>query len=112
MDGKPMAGVAERSRDSQINGCDVPETNKSPAIRARNPALCRTFLSPGDELVIGRMRRTPQGLSAAAIAKTSLGPRARKLSVEALTMTGLAIASRLCGEQMIVPTRANKFRLA
>jgi len=66
-------------------------------------------LSNGDERVLARMRRTPTGLSAAAIARTALGERARKLPVTALTMTGLAIASRMCGQQLIAPTRANRF---
>lgn len=69
-------------------------------------------MRPGDERVLARIGRSPAGASAVDIAKAALGPRARKLSVEALTMTGLAIAARLCGEQAIVATRANNFKLA
>lgn len=103
--------MEKRPQASQINGCDIPGAKKTPVELAGNPPACRTF-RPGDELVLERMRRAPGGLSAAAIAKASLGPRARRMSIEALTMTGLAIASRLCGERVIEPTRANKFRLA
>jgi hypothetical protein len=70
-------------------------------------------LSNADERVLERLLRAPAGgISAATIAKAALGDRARRLSVEALTMTGLAIASRMVGERLITPTKANKFRLA
>lgn len=68
-------------------------------------------LRPGDDAVIARISRSPAGASAVEIAKASRGPRARKLSVEALTMIGLAVASSLCGQNLIEPTRTNNFRL-
>lgn len=66
-------------------------------------------LSPSDERVLARVSRSPAGASAAAIAKASLGPRARRHSFESLNMIGLSIAARLCGQQVIVATKTNQF---
>lgn len=109
--------MAERPHASHVKGCDNSKLAINPAESAGNPADCRTApcptrgLTPADERVLERLRRAPQGISAATIAKAALGDRARRLSVEALTATGLAIAARLCGQQMITPTRANNFKI-
>lgn len=67
--------------------------------------------SEGDDRVIARLTAAPAGLSAMALAKASLRSRARRHSIDALNMIGLAIAARLCGQQIIEPTRTNQFRL-
>ncbi len=69
------------------------------------------MMKPGDELVLAHLRQAPNGASAMAIAKAALGARARRHSRDALNMIGLAIASRLCGLQLIEPTRTNQFKL-
>jgi hypothetical protein len=67
--------------------------------------------SPGDELVLERLSRSPNGASAMNIAKASLGPRARKHTVESLNLIGLSIAARLVGAGILEPTRSNQFRM-
>jgi hypothetical protein len=68
-------------------------------------------LRPGDERVLARINRSPAGASAVDIAKASLGPRARKHSIASLNLIGLSIAARLCGQQVIAPTRTHQFVL-
>jgi hypothetical protein len=68
--------------------------------------------SPCDELVLERLRRSPNGVSAMMIAKASLGPRASRHSRESLNMIGLQIAARLVGQKVLKPTRSNQFALA
>jgi hypothetical protein len=68
-------------------------------------------LSDSDQLVIARVARSPSGATAVDIARAHLGGRAKRHSVDALNMIGLAVACRLVGLQMLVPTKANKFRL-
>jgi hypothetical protein len=68
-------------------------------------------LNPGDERVIERLGRSTSAASALTIAKAALGNRARKHSVESLTLIGLSIAARLCGQQVLRPTRTNQFVL-
>jgi hypothetical protein len=53
--------------------------------------------------VIDEIRRSLDGATALEIARAYLGHRARRTSVEALTMTGLGIAARLCGEGAVEP---------
>jgi hypothetical protein len=67
--------------------------------------------SPGDELVLERLSRSPNGTSAMNIAKASLGSRARRHSVDSLNMIGLQIAARLVGQQILQPTKTNQFVL-
>jgi hypothetical protein len=68
-------------------------------------------MTSSDQLVLAQIRRSPSGASAVDIAKAALGHRARRHSKSSLTMIGLAIAARLCGEGALVPTRSNLFRL-
>jgi hypothetical protein len=68
-------------------------------------------LRPGDELVIERLSRSSTGASALRIAKAALGSKARRHSVDSLNMIGLAIAARLCGQQILRPTKTNQFVL-
>jgi hypothetical protein len=67
--------------------------------------------SPGDELVLERLSRSPNGVSAVMIGKASLGPRASRHSRESLNMIGLSIAARLVGQGLIEATRTNQFRM-
>jgi hypothetical protein len=67
--------------------------------------------SEADDRVIEHMSRSASAASALTIAKVALGPRARKHSVDSLNMVGLAIAARLCGQQIIKPTKTNQFIL-
>jgi hypothetical protein len=64
-----------------------------------------------DLRVLERVKRSPIGITALEIGRAYLGHRARRMSASALTMTGLAIAARLCGAGLIEPTRTNQFRL-
>lgn len=68
-------------------------------------------MTPQDQRVIDSMRWTQSGATAIDIAKAALGPRARRHNKTSLTMIGLGIAARLCGEGLIEPTRSNLFRL-
>lgn len=65
----------------------------------------------GDQSVLERVRRSPAGASAIDIAIAALGDRARRHSKTSLSMIGLSIAARLCGEGLIEPTRTNLFRI-
>lgn len=62
-----------------------------------------------DRRVIERVRRSAGGVSALDIAKVYLGPRARRHSALSLTMIGLGVAARLCGDGHLQPTRGNCF---
>jgi hypothetical protein len=64
-----------------------------------------------DDRVIERLSRSSTGASAMNIAKAYLGPKARKHSVDSLNMIGLAVAARLCGQQILRPTKTNQFTL-
>lgn len=64
-----------------------------------------------DASVIDRVRRSPSGASAIDIAIAALGPRARRHTKTSLSMIGLGIAARLCGEGVIEPTRTNLFKI-
>jgi hypothetical protein len=68
-------------------------------------------VKPGDQSVLERIGRSPAGASAVDIARVSLGSRVRKHSIASLNLIGLSIAARLCGQQLITPTRANNFKL-
>jgi hypothetical protein len=62
-----------------------------------------------DLRVLERVQRAPTGASAIDIAKTVLGPKAKRHSAASLTAIGLSVACRLCGAGLIDPTRANRF---
>lgn len=64
-----------------------------------------------DQSVLDRVRRSPAGASAIDIAVAALGDRARRHSKTSLSMIGLGIAARLCGEGHLEPTRSNQFRI-
>lgn len=68
-------------------------------------------MTPQDQRVLDSMRWIQSGATAIDIAKAALGPRARRHNKTSLTMIGLGIAARLCGEGLIEPTRSNLFRL-
>lgn len=68
-------------------------------------------MTPQDQRVLDTIRWSQSGASAVDIAKASLGHRARKHSKTSLTMIGLGIAARLCGEGLIEPTRTNLFKI-
>ena len=67
--------------------------------------------SPQDQRVIDSMRWNQSGATAIDIARAALGPRARRHNKTSLTMIGLGIAARLCGDGLIEPTRTNLFRI-
>lgn len=66
-------------------------------------------MTPEDQRVIERVRRAPTGASAIDIARASLGWKAKRHTRDSLTMIGLGIAARLCGDGLIEPTRNNRF---
>jgi hypothetical protein len=68
-------------------------------------------MNEADSRVLEVIGRHPNGASALVIAKAALGDRARKHSKDSLHMVGLAIAARLCGEQILRPTKTNMFVL-
>jgi hypothetical protein len=68
-------------------------------------------LNSADERVIEKLSRLSTGASALTIAKAALGSQARRHSVDSLNMIGLAIAARLCGQQILRPTKTNQFVL-
>jgi hypothetical protein len=64
-----------------------------------------------DDRVIEWLSRSSTAASAMTIAKAALGSRARRHSADSLNMIGLAIAARLCGTQILRPTKTNQFIL-
>jgi hypothetical protein len=68
-------------------------------------------LSDSDQRVLAKIRTRESGASAVDIARAHLGERARKHSIASLNLIGLSIAARLCGQQVITPTRSNYFKI-
>jgi hypothetical protein len=64
-----------------------------------------------DDRVIEWLSRSSSAASAMTIAKAALGSRAKRHSADSLNMIGLAIAARLCGTQILRPTKTNQFVL-
>lgn len=64
-----------------------------------------------DARVIDKARWSSSGISAIDVATASLGDRARRHTKTSLSMIGLSIVARLCGEGHLEPTRSNLFRL-
>lgn len=64
-----------------------------------------------DLRVLEKVRLSPSGASAIDIAIASLGWKAKRHNKTSLSMIGLGIAARLCGEGLIEPTRTNLFRI-
>lgn len=63
-----------------------------------------------DRQVVQRVRvKGADGASAEMIARAYLGPRSGRHGRQHLQQVGLAIAARLCGAGLIVPTRSNRF---
>jgi hypothetical protein len=68
------------------------------------------MLNEADHRVVQVIGRSATCATAKAIAPAHLGHRAKTHSKDSLNMVGLHVAARLCGEQVLKPTKTNRVR--